>query len=184
MLSSKPLPEMTQDEALDTLARLYKNYADRKVNEGRIRVEIERMEDATDIESILVDIGQALQQAESGTNYGTDRAATQELQANTGMKELEAKKLYFDDNPKTGMTADSFINNTHQFKTIADDMVAKAMIARAMLEADIRAFRRACNVEAYKEIAEPLMSSLFGEGVQEPRIQIAPVQTEKPAVEM
>lgn len=169
MLSDKPLPDMTHAEALDTLARLYKTHVDPRVNEGRIRVEIERMEEGADIEAVLCDIGKALQQAERGSGFNLTRAAQKTLIAEAGRDTLE--KFYF--NPAD---IDKIIDHTHEFQAVAQNLTTQALIEKAMLEADIKAYRRACTVPAYKAIARPLLDALFGRtGVEAPRVDPAQI---------
>lgn len=168
MLSDTPLPDMTHAEAIDTLARLYKAYVDPKADEGRIRAEIQRMEEDVDIESVMLDIGKALQLAERGTGFTMMQASQKSLLANAGSSTLE--KFYF-----SAADIDNIIDHSHRFQGMAEDLTSQALIAKATLDADIRAYRRACTIPAYKAMSEPVLSGLFGStGVQVPRIQLKP----------
>jgi hypothetical protein len=173
MLSDKPLPDMTFAEALDVLAQLYKTYVDPKVNEGLIRAEIERLDEDVDIESVLVDIGKALHLAEQGTGFSMARASQQSLLARIGMEELEKRDMHFSD----AKGVDTYINNTQRFQSAAENLANQALIEKARLDADIKAYRRACNIPAYKEISQSLQDGLFGRtGVQVPRIKLEKIQ--------
>lgn len=167
MLSDKPLPDMTHAEALDALARLYAHYVDPRVNEGRIRVEIERMTDDADIEAVLCDIGKALQMAERGSNFNMALASQKTLLANAGSKTLE--RFYF-----SPANIDKIITHTHLFKAVAEDLTSKAIVEKAVLDADIRTYRKACTVDAYRQISRPVLDGLFGKtGMDVPRVDPA-----------
>lgn len=168
MLSDKPLPEMSPAQAIETFVRLYKTYVAPRVSGPELHAEIQQMKDRTEIEHLILDIGTAMQQAELGCNYALVNTMNRAAVLQAGLDEL-------DNNYFSCTEIDNVISRTFNRQDDADDSVSKARIGKAMMDADIRAYRQACDIPAYREISRPILDVLFSPtGAQLPYIKELP----------